>query len=98
MTTKARIGILGAGLMGHGIAQVFALAGHAVRVYDPMEAARNSLRDRIRTNLRDLDEDQSAADRVDPAATIAEAVRDADFVVEAALEDLGVKQKLFAEV
>lgn len=95
---KARIGILGAGLMGHGIAQVFALAGHPVRVYDPMEAARASLRDRIRTNLRDLDQDQGAADRVDPAATIAEAVRDADFVVEAALEDLAVKQKLFADV
>ena len=96
--TQARIGILGAGLMGHGIAQVFALAGHAVRVYDPMEAARNSLQDRIRTNLRDLDEDPSAAERVTACATIAEAVSDADFVVEAALEDLAVKQKLFAEV
>jgi 3-hydroxybutyryl-CoA dehydrogenase len=96
--TKARIGILGAGLMGHGIAQVFALAGHAVRVYDPMEAARNSLRDRIRTNLRDLDQDQAAADNVTPAVTIDEAVRDADFVVEAALEDLAVKRQLFAEV
>ena len=96
--TKARIGILGAGLMGHGIAQVFALAGHAVRVYDPMEAARNSLQDRIRTNLRDLDEDPSAAERVTACATIADAVSDADFVVEAALEDLAVKQKLFAEV
>ena len=96
--TQARIGILGAGLMGHGIAQVFALAGHAVRVYDPMEAARNSLQDRIRTNLRDLDEDPSAAERVTACATIADAVSDADFVVEAALEDLAVKQKLFAEV
>ena len=96
--TKMRIGILGAGLMGHGIAQVFALAGHAVRVFDPMEAARTSLRDRIRTNLRDLEQDQAAADRVDPAATVAEAVGDADFVVEAALEDLAVKQQLFAFV
>ncbi len=96
--TQARIGILGAGLMGHGIAQVFALAGHAVRVYDPMEAARNSLQDRIRTNLRDLDEDPSAAERVTACATIADAVSDADFVVEAALEDLAVKQTLFAEV
>lgn len=30
-----QISIIGAGLMGHGIAQVFALAGHIVRVYDP---------------------------------------------------------------
>ena len=52
--TIETIAVIGAGTMGHGIAQVFALAGHAVRVYDPMEAARTSLRDRIRTNLREL--------------------------------------------
>ncbi|MDO9306653.1 MAG: 3-hydroxyacyl-CoA dehydrogenase NAD-binding domain-containing protein, partial [Mesorhizobium sp.] len=34
MTARATIAIVGAGLMGHGIAQVFALAGHRVRVYD----------------------------------------------------------------
>ena len=31
---KARIAVIGAGLMGHGIAQVFALAGHDVTIYD----------------------------------------------------------------
>ena len=31
---KARIAVIGAGLMGHGIAQVFALAGHEVTIYD----------------------------------------------------------------
>ena len=33
---KARIAVIGAGLMGHGIAQVFALAGHDVTIYDPV--------------------------------------------------------------
>ena len=98
MAGKAKIGVLGAGLMGHGIAQVFALAGHDVRIYDPSAAALASVRDRIRANLRDLDEDENAAGRVTPAPTGAEAVRDADFVVEAALEDLAVKQALFAQV
>ena len=98
MAGKAKIGVLGAGLMGHGIAQVFALAGHDVRIYDPVAAALASVRDRIRANLRDLDEDEAAAERVTPAPTIEEAVRDADFVVEAALEDLAVKQGLFAQV
>ena len=98
MTMKARIGVLGAGLMGHGIAQVFALAGHEVRIYDPSPAALETVRARIAANLRDLDEDESAAQRVTPASTIAEAVSDAGFVVEAALEDLAVKQALFAEI
>lgn len=95
---KARIGVLGAGLMGHGIAQVFALHGHDVRVYDPSAQALASLRARIASNLRDLEEDEGAAERVAPSSTIEDCVSTADFVVEAALEDLGVKQKLFAEV
>jgi 3-hydroxybutyryl-CoA dehydrogenase len=95
---KARIGVLGAGLMGHGIAQVFALHGHEVRVYDPSAQALASLRERIANNLRDLEEDVGAAESVAPASTIEDCVSTADFVVEAALEDLGVKQKLFAEV
>ena len=84
--------------MGHGIAQVFALHGHEVRVYDPSAQALASLRERIANNLRDLEEDVGAAERVAPASTIEDCVSTADFVVEAALEDLGVKQKLFAEV
>ncbi|MEI7538906.1 MAG: 3-hydroxyacyl-CoA dehydrogenase NAD-binding domain-containing protein, partial [Comamonadaceae bacterium] len=39
-----QISIVGAGLMGHGIAQVFAQAGHIVRVYDPDFSAMASLR------------------------------------------------------
>jgi 3-hydroxybutyryl-CoA dehydrogenase len=96
--SKARIGVLGAGLMGHGIAQIFALHGHEVVVYDPAQAALDSLKTRVSANLRDLGEDAGAVERVNPSATIEGAVRDADFVVEAALENLEVKQKLFAEV
>jgi 3-hydroxybutyryl-CoA dehydrogenase len=97
MATKARIGVLGAGLMGHGIAQVFALAGHAVSIYDPVAASLDQVRARIAANLRDLGDDETATQRVQPCAVMAEALRDADFVVEAAPEDLGVKRKLFAE-
>jgi 3-hydroxybutyryl-CoA dehydrogenase len=97
MATKARIGVLGAGLMGHGIAQVFALAGHAVSIYDPVAASLDQVRARIAANLRDLGDDEAAAQRVQPCAVMAEALRDADFVVEAAPEDLSLKRKLFAE-
>ena len=96
--TKARIAVIGAGLMGHGIAQVFALAGHDVTIYDPVMATLDSAKARIATNLRDLGDDQSAVERVHPTHELAAAVRDADYVVEAVLEDLALKQKLFGEI
>jgi len=95
---KARIAVIGAGLMGHGIAQVFALAGHDVTIYDSVAASLNSAKARIATNLKDLGDDQSAVERVTPNADLAAAVRDADYVVEAVSEDLALKQRLFAEI
>jgi 3-hydroxybutyryl-CoA dehydrogenase len=96
--TKARITVIGAGLMGHGIAQVFALAGHDVVIYDSFKARLDSAKDRILVNLKDLCDDESVVERVTPVADLAAAVRDADYVVEAVLEDLPLKQKLFGEI
>lgn len=96
--TKARIAVIGAGLMGHGIAQVFACAGHQVTVYDAFQASLDSLKARIAQNLRDLGEDPGAVERVTPIGALADAVKAADYVVEAAAEDLAIKQKLFAEI
>jgi len=98
MAAKARIAVLGAGLMGHGIAQVFALAGHDVTITDSVAAAVQSSKERISANLRDLGDDVSAVERVRPTSDLADAVRGADYVVEAVSEDLSLKQKLFAEV
>jgi 3-hydroxybutyryl-CoA dehydrogenase len=84
--------------MGHGIAQVFALAGHDVTIYDSVGATLDSAKARILTNLQDLGDDQAAVERVTPRADLAQAVRDADYVVEAVLEDLPLKQKLFGEI
>jgi 3-hydroxybutyryl-CoA dehydrogenase len=95
---KARIAVIGAGLMGHGIAQVFALAGHDVTIYDSIAASLDSAKARILTNLKDLGDDPAAVERVTPQGNLAAAVRDADYVVEAVLEDLGLKQKLFVEI
>jgi 3-hydroxybutyryl-CoA dehydrogenase len=95
---KARIAVIGAGLMGHGIAQVFALAGHDVTITDTFQPNLATVKARISTNLRDLGDDETAVERVRPVGDLAAAVRDADYVVEAVLEDLPLKQKLFAEV
>jgi 3-hydroxybutyryl-CoA dehydrogenase len=96
--SKARIAVIGAGLMGHGIAQVFALAGHPVTVHDAVEANLKTVRDRIAANLRELDQDVTAYEQVKPVSDLAEAVSEADYVVEAAPEDLPLKQKLFADI
>jgi 3-hydroxybutyryl-CoA dehydrogenase len=98
MTDKARIAIIGAGLMGHGLAQVFALGGHAVTIYDAVDASLKTVNDRIATNLRDLGDDPRAVERVRPTGDLKDCVRDADYVVEAVSEDLPLKQKLFAEI
>jgi len=95
---KARIAVIGAGLMGHGIAQVFALHGHDVVIYDSFAATLATAKDRIKTNLIDLGEDVTALDHVRLCPDLGEAVRDADYVVEAVLEDLPLKQKLFGEI
>jgi 3-hydroxybutyryl-CoA dehydrogenase len=95
---KARIAVVGAGLMGHGIAQVFALAGHEVTIYDSIAGSLDTVKTRILTNLKDLGDDQKAVEHVTPVSDLAQAVRDADYVVEAVLEDLPLKQKLFAEI
>ena len=94
----AKISVVGAGLMGHGIAQVFALAGHDVTITDSFAQTLDTAKSRIAANLRDLGEDESAVERVRVCADLGDAVRDADYVVEAAPEDLALKQKLFAEI
>jgi 3-hydroxybutyryl-CoA dehydrogenase len=98
MSAPANIAIIGAGLMGHGIAQVFALRGHSVRVYDTAAPALAALRERVQHNLAELGLDVQAAERVHPEPLLAQAVADAQVVFEAGPENLRIKQQLFAEI
>jgi 3-hydroxybutyryl-CoA dehydrogenase len=99
MTIMAqRIAILGGGLMGHGIAQVFASAGHWVRITDPVAEARAQILRRIGANLHDLGLGRSALDRVEVVDTLEACVADANLVIEAAPENLELKQEIFADV
>jgi 3-hydroxybutyryl-CoA dehydrogenase len=98
MAGKQKIAIIGAGLMGHGIAQVFAVAGHDVAITDPVEAARAAAPGRISRNLAEMNLDPAAVNRVSLHADLATAVAGADVVIEAALENMELKQKLFAEI
>lgn len=96
--TKQRIAIIGGGLMGHGIAQAFAAAGHRVAIQEPDAGRRAAILGHIRRNLQILGEDTAAADLIDPREALVDAVADADIVIEAVPEDLALKQRVLAAV
>lgn len=100
------VAVLGAGTMGHGIAQVTAAAGWPVRLYDvTAEAAAAGLK-RIQQNLDGavsrgkLDASAAAATaaRVTPTADLTSAIADADLIIEAVPERMDLKRALFAQV
>lgn len=98
MAQRASIAILGGGLMGAGIAQVFVAAGHAVRVFEPIEAVRRTIRTRIAADLELFERDEALADKVFVSDDLARVVSAADYVTEAAPEKLEIKQSLFAQL
>ncbi|UUZ62199.1 3-hydroxyacyl-CoA dehydrogenase family protein [Polaromonas sp. P1-6] len=84
--------------MGHGIAQVFAVAGHLVTVFDKDARTLGTLRDRVAKNLTDLGQDASASRRVLPVEDLGQCAAGADVIIEAGPEDLAWKQKLFLQL
>ena len=105
-TRIERVTVLGAGVMGHGIAQVAAMAGHRVTLHDPDAAAAERGLARIRANLDKgvslgkvrAEERAEALDRISPAPSLAAACARAELVVEAAPERVELKRSLFLEV
>ncbi|MCC6888788.1 MAG: NAD(P)-binding domain-containing protein [Hyphomicrobiales bacterium] len=96
--TTFTIGVVGAGLMGHGIAYLLAAAGHRVRIYDPSSEWRASLAQRLEAARALLDGDPALLTRISAYAQMAPAMQDAAFVFEAAPEKLALKQQIFAEL
>ena len=93
-----KIAIIGAGLMGHGLALVFAHGGHEVAITDPFPDALATVKTRIAQTLESLGREPGAVHRVAVLPRLAEAVRDADIVIEAAPEKLALKQDIFAQL
>lgn len=93
-----KIGVIGGGLMGHGIAYLLAAAGHAIGVFEPTPELRATLPKRLRA-IADLFGDNAALlENVSAHDQLAPAVAGASFVFEAAPEKLPLKQKIFAEL
>jgi 3-hydroxybutyryl-CoA dehydrogenase len=100
------IAVIGAGLMGHGIAQVFALRGFAVRLTDIRSDILDTALSNVRANLSLMAEHgivakqdvELALTRIETGTEMDQAVSEADFVIEAVIEDLPLKQKIFREL
>ncbi|HYJ21003.1 MAG TPA: 3-hydroxyacyl-CoA dehydrogenase NAD-binding domain-containing protein [Solirubrobacterales bacterium] len=99
----ARVGVLGAGTMGRGIAQVAALGGFETRLYDAFPEAADEAAVKLRETLAkgaargrwSEKEADNASNRIGPAHGIGD-LDGCELLIEAAPEDLALKQKLFA--
>jgi 3-hydroxybutyryl-CoA dehydrogenase len=98
-----RVGVIGAGTMGNGIAQVFAQSGYEVHLIDAVAPALDRARSTIEKSLgKFVEKGKLKAEDRDGAlgrlstATDVQSLADADYVVEAIVEDAKVKCELFA--
>ena len=89
------IAVIGAGLMGHGIAQIFAAAAHPVALHDPDATILASAPERVAAIFDLLAQDKTGLKNLRYEADFVAAVRDADFVFEAGPEKLEVKRAIF---
>ncbi|HEY8540352.1 MAG TPA: 3-hydroxyacyl-CoA dehydrogenase NAD-binding domain-containing protein, partial [Steroidobacteraceae bacterium] len=93
-----QVAVIGGGLMGVGIAQVFAVAGYRVNVFEPIEHLRATVRQRAADNLCAIGRDSSAADLIDTPVDLPSTISQAEFVTEAVPEKLALKREIFAEI
>jgi 3-hydroxybutyryl-CoA dehydrogenase len=99
------VAVIGAGIMGAGIAQVAALAGHTVKLFDSRDGAAAAARDKLAATLAGLAAKgkltpaaaQAAIARIEPVATI-EGCTGVGLVIEAVVENLEVKRALFRQL
>ncbi len=96
--SELRVAVVGAGLMGHGLAQVFAEAGAAVTIHDPAADVLATVPERVTRNLERLGRDPGAVERIALCAELEAAAEEAEIIIEAGPEDLELKQRIFARL
>jgi len=100
------IAVVGAGLMGHGIAQVFALKGFKVRLFDSDSKVLESAPARVRNNLQTLlelhliesSEVAYCLDHLELCKDLSEMCKGVEFVFEAVSENLNLKRSIFSDL
>ena len=100
------ITVLGSGIMGHGIAQVYAMAGYNIVLRDieqkfldkAMEKIKWSLDKLVSKERISLEEESKILSRIKPIVDLKDAVHDSDLVIEAVPEIMDLKKKVYAEL
>jgi 3-hydroxybutyryl-CoA dehydrogenase len=106
MVEIQNIAVIGAGLMGHGLAQIFASSGYPVRLMDIEQERLDKAIENIRSNLTLMaergigqsEEIEPAIAKVETMTDLKQAAVGAHFVVEAVLENLELKQDIFKDL
>jgi enoyl-CoA hydratase/3-hydroxyacyl-CoA dehydrogenase len=101
-----KITVLGSGIMGHGIAQVVAMAGYNVTLRDIEKSFLDKAMEKIRWSLDKMVEKQkltkensdSIYSRITPIVDLKDALAGADLMIEAVPEDMNLKKKVYADV
>lgn len=101
-----KIAVVGAGTMGRSIAHFFAMNGHQVHLYnrskktmeDALEQIKNDYATLVSMKMYDEGKVPGATANLHPTYDLAEAVKDADIVIEAVAEDPAVKKDMFARI
>ena len=92
-----KIGIVGGGRMGSGIAYMLARSGHSVGIFDTQPASLGGLQQRFADIAQLLGDDPASLNDVAASATLADIVAGTDLIIEAAPEKLELKQSLFEQ-
>ena len=100
------ITVLGSGIMGHGIAQISAMAGYNIVLRDieqkfldkAMEKIKWSLDKLVSKERISLEEESEIMSRIKPIVDLKDAVHDSDLVIEAVPEIMDLKKKVYAEL
>ncbi len=106
MPLVKKITVLGSGIMGHGIAQVCAMAGYNVTLRDIDSSLLDKALERVKWSLSKLVEKQKITQieadrifhRITPEVDLELSLRDTDLLIEAVPEDLGLKKKVYTDV
>src|SRR5579875_1973408 len=99
----SNVAVIGAGEMGHGIAQVFATYGFNVRLMDKYPGAIEKAKERVKSSLqrgveRGKLKPEAAFGRITFTQSMEEAVKDTQLIIEAVPEKIELKKQVFAEL
>jgi len=106
MVKIKKVSVLGSGVMGHGIAQISAMAGYHVTIRDIDQAFLDKAMDKIKWSLSKMVEKgkiassdmQSILSRITTTVSLKDAVVDTDLIIEAIPEDMRLKKDTFSEL